>query len=336
MPVCAQTDTSQGSAAINTARRILNLLFIFNTATGPLSTTQIITDSDLGYNGANRDSEFKKFRRDRQRLENLGFVIRESKPEGEKETEESRWALDRAASHVDVANLEANDIDTLICAIDEYLGRADVVFREPLLRARTTLSTLTDAPSAPAAGESKTFEALWGAYSSRKQLTFTYSDAHGNQSKRTVSIYGFFNQQNSCYFVGLDDLSDNVRTFRAERVTKVWSPKKSYEVPVDFDIKPYLFLPLDLGGTGDAVADAVFSFPASSVEDELLRLANGRGALSQQADGSWLWSIEQVDVRAAAKMALGYASRGMRPQEPAALIEQWNEILDTAVRNHAA
>lgn len=336
MPVRAQSDTPQGALAVGTARRILNLLFIFNASVAPLSTTQIITDSDLGYDGDNRDSTFKKFQRDRQRLESLGFIIRESKPEGEKENEESRWVLDRAASHIDTASLTADDADTLARAIDEYLGREDVVFRAPLLRMRATLSTLTNVTGTTGAGDNKTLETLWGAYSARKQLTFTYSNAHGSQSKRTVCIYGFFNQQNSCFFVGLDDLSGKVRTFRAERVIKTWSPKKSYTVPADFDIKPYLFLPLDLGGSGEATVDAVFSFPATSVEDELLRLTNGRGELSPQADGSWLWSIDQVDARAAAKMALGYASRGMRPQGPTALVAQWNEILDTAVRDHAA
>ncbi len=345
MPVCAQTDTPPRSANIDTARRVLNLLFIFNAAVASIPTSQIISDSDLGYGGANRESEFKKFSRDRERLEKLGFVIREYKPEGELETVESRWALDREASHIDTSSLEPDDADTLARAIDEYLGRADVPFHEPLLRIRAALVTVTgemeasgNAAGAAAATSAtgKTLDTLWSAYSARKQLKFAYTDAHGNPTTRTVNIYGFLPQQNSCYFVGFDDQSGEVRTFRADRVAKTWVPKKHYEVPADFDIKPYLFLPLDLGGNGESIVDAVFSFPASSTRDELLCITNDRGELEHQADGSWTWSIQQVDANAAARMALGYASRGMRPQAPAALIDQWHKIIDEAVCNHAA
>ena len=56
------------------ARRILNLLFILNCTSRPLTTTEIITDSDLGYGMAGIESEKKKFQRDRKKLEEYGVT----------------------------------------------------------------------------------------------------------------------------------------------------------------------------------------------------------------------------------------------------------------------
>ena len=57
------------------AQRLLNLAFIFNTSTRPISTDEIVSDSDLGYGSTNRESEVKKFNRDRKKLSEQGIEI---------------------------------------------------------------------------------------------------------------------------------------------------------------------------------------------------------------------------------------------------------------------
>lgn len=329
-----------GTNKIETARRILNLLFVFNAAPTGLTTTQIITDTDLGYGGGTDESERKKFRRDRKRLQNLGFIIQEDKPLGESETEESSWVLDRRQTHINVSSISADDADTLIHAIDEYLGRKDIVFREPLLHIRSTLTSLNKSgaqnhitTSESEQSKNAILDTLWTAHHQKKQLIITYCDAAGKTSKRTVNIYGFHYQQGSCYFVAYDSLTQSIRTFRADRVLKALKPKGSFQIPVDFDLKAHVFLPLDFTNSAEKI-DAVFTFPAGSAPDELQKITKGRGTLNHVEDNSWTWTISDVDSRGAARMALKNAARGMRPLSPEILIQQWNELLEEAVCAH--
>ena len=78
-----------------TAQRILNLFFVLNSSPEPLTTEQIVLDSDLGYGSGNIDSDKRKFRRDRDKLLERGIVIREVRAAGAQETEESAWTIDR-------------------------------------------------------------------------------------------------------------------------------------------------------------------------------------------------------------------------------------------------
>ena len=60
-----------------TAQRILNLFFVLNSSPEPLTTEQIVLDSDLGYGSGNIDSDKRKFRRDRDKLLERGILIKE-------------------------------------------------------------------------------------------------------------------------------------------------------------------------------------------------------------------------------------------------------------------
>lgn len=63
-----------------TAQRILNLFFVLNSSPEPLTTEQIVLDSDLGYGSGNIDSDKRKFRRDRDKLLERGILIRRFAP----------------------------------------------------------------------------------------------------------------------------------------------------------------------------------------------------------------------------------------------------------------
>ena len=88
-------DEAQAIAGDTSAQRLLNLFFIFNASTRALSTEEIVSDSDLGYGSPQRDSDLRKFRRDRAKLAEQGIQIVEAKPLGAAESEESYWKLDR-------------------------------------------------------------------------------------------------------------------------------------------------------------------------------------------------------------------------------------------------
>lgn len=323
------------------ARRILNLLFILNCTSRPLTTTEIITDSDLGYGMAGIESEKKKFQRDRKKLEEYGVHIREVKESGASETEESRWEIDRGRTHIDTAVVTQDDADMLVHAVDEYLARTKISFRSALLRIRAVAAAIdTDAEQDESGDDAErvneqiqnVLDTVWAAYCSRKSLPFCYRDAKGKESKRTVSIYGIVNQANQCYFVGLDNLSGKVRTFRTDRVTRMNKPRGSYTIPHDFSLSAFQFLPFDLGDEEEI--QATFAFPAQSVAGEIEVLTHGRGTLEIQPDESLHWNIAVKNPDAAVAMALKNASLGMRPCSPAPLVSLWNSAITKAVEAH--
>ena len=78
-----ESDTTaqpEGLELNETALRILNLLFILNASSVPLTTEQIISDADVGYGSANRASDLKKFKRDREKLAERGVIVKEIRP----------------------------------------------------------------------------------------------------------------------------------------------------------------------------------------------------------------------------------------------------------------
>lgn len=104
-----------------TAQRILNLFFVLNSSPEPLTTEQIVLDSDLGYGSGNVDSDKRKFRRDRDKLLERGIVIEEVRAAGAQETEESAWTIDREHTFAAGGLITADDADILLNAIDQTL-----------------------------------------------------------------------------------------------------------------------------------------------------------------------------------------------------------------------
>ena len=97
-----ESDTTaqpEGLELNETALRILNLLFILNASSVPLTTEQIVSDSDLGYGSANRASDLKKFKRDREKLAERGIHVVEVREAGAQHNEESSWAIDTASTY---------------------------------------------------------------------------------------------------------------------------------------------------------------------------------------------------------------------------------------------
>jgi len=120
-----------------TAQRILNLFFVLNSSPEPLTTEQIVLDSDLGYGSGNIDSDKRKFRRDRDKLLERGIVIREVRAAGAQETEESAWTIDREHTFAAGGLITADDADILLNAIDQTLAAGSSAFAAPLADIRS-------------------------------------------------------------------------------------------------------------------------------------------------------------------------------------------------------
>lgn len=334
-----------------TAQRLLNLLFIFNAAERPLTTDEIVSDADLGYGSPNRASDLRKFRRDREKLAERGVFIAEVRATDAAETEQSSWAIDRARTFAGGGIVREGDVHLLVEAIDAYLAGPAHPLAPPLnavrIRAREELARLAGelppedpqrvaAPTASRrnrARQNGTADALWTAFSLRRTVPLTYRNARGASSQRTVAVYGIFAHGAAGYVVGLDSATQAVRTFRIDRIERLGVLGDSYEVPADFDVRPYLFLPFDLGE--DEPVAATFSLPAERTCAELAALTYGRGTSERADDGSWRWHIAVRDLDAAAAFALEHARDGMRPVAPATLVDVWRDTIAKAVSAHA-
>ena len=340
MPVEPVTPARTRNRDDNAAHRILNLLFMLNISRTPLSTEQIIDADELGYTSSNRDSSLKKFRRDREKLAEHGIVIREIREDGARETESSRWAIDRKATQADLGLILQEDAEALIDAIDEHLERSDIPYRAALERIRRKVSqgagVLPRAAEIPSdrggqGAANPALKVIWTAFSLRQKLPLVYRDAKGRESRRTVSIFGIFTLEGNCYFVG-DDGTGSCKTFRADRVTRTLLPRGTYRIPPDFDVCDYLFLPFDFA-PGDGVV-ATFRFDRLATDEEIRMVTRGRGALERSGEET-RWRVQARSLTAAAAWALSHQTPlRIVPEGPRELIDAWDELISQAVTKH--
>ena len=190
-----------------TAQRILNLFFVLNSSPEPLTTEQIVLDSDLGYGSGNIDSDKRKFRRDRDKLLERGILIKEVRPAGAQETEESSWTIDREHTFAAGGLITADDANILLNAIDQTIAAGSSTFAAPLADIRSKIAYLTGRTTADEAPirRSPTVDAVWSAFAERCALRFLYQNGRGEQKERTVCVYGMFEREGVAYFCGLDN-----------------------------------------------------------------------------------------------------------------------------------
>lgn len=339
-------ERTKTSASDATAQRLLNLMFIFNTTDRPLSTDEIISDSDLGYGSDVRESDIRKFRRDRASLAERGIIIAEVSRAGASENEESLWRLDRDRTFAEFGVITPDDAEALAAAIDEYLAGPATPLVKPLESVRRKTLEIaggrggspaqdgerTRSNAGPGSAAQAVLDLVWAAFSLRRMLPFSYVNAVGAGSSRTVAIYGIFTHKGVTYITGHDTASNGVRTFRTDRMERVKRPRGTYSIPAGFSINDYLFMPFDFGD-GEAV-EALFTLPAARGADEVATITRNRGTLTRGADGTWLWAVTVRSLDAAASYALEHARDGMRVSRPRALVQAWTDGIRKAVGAH--
>lgn len=318
-----------------TAQRILNLFFVLDNSAEPLTTEQIVSDSDLGYGSGNADSDKRKFRRDREKLASHGVVVKEVRIAGAAENEESAWSLDRERTFAAGGIIDVQDAELLRAAIDQTLQEGTSPFADPLEQIRSKIDALAGGQqpsSAPAARHAPMADAVWSAFAEQRSLRFVYCNGRGEQSERTVCIYGIFERDGRGYFCGLDDATGSVRTFRSGRIVKAWKPTKTYRIPADFNLNDHIFFEFDFS-ENEPVA-ATFAFSPDSPENMIRAISAGRGHLAF-VDSHWQWTVDVRSIKGAASFCMRHALDGMRPQAPQALLDAWNHLIEGTVAAHA-
>ena len=141
-----------------------------------------------------------------------------------------------------------------------------------------------------------------------------------------------FEREGVAYFCGLDNATDDIRTFRCDRIVRAWRPSKAYAIPADFNLNDYLFFEFDFADRPPVAA--TFSFAPQTQIDMINGLTRGRGQLTHAEEG-WIWTVDVRDLEAAASFCMAHAMDGMRPVAPKSLKQAWNHLIERTVHEHA-
>ncbi|MFR7797821.1 MAG: hypothetical protein ACLU37_06715 [Collinsella sp.] len=248
-----------------TAQRILNLFFVLNSSPEPLTTEQIVLDSDLGYGSGNIDSDKRKFRRDRDKLLERGILIKEVR---------RRCAGDRGK-------------------LVDNRPRAHVCCRRPHHRRRRRYPTQRHRPDASGRlfhlcraacryslqiayltgrttvdevpiRRSPTVDAVWSAFAERCALRFLYQNGRGEQKERTVCVYGMFEREGGRTSAA-STMSPTTSEHSAATVSFAHGAFEAYAIPADFNLNDYLFFEFDFADRPPVAATFSFALRRRSI-----------------------------------------------------------------------
>ena len=335
----ADADEAPAVRTDDTAHRLMSLFFMFHVATRPLSTEEVVAEADAGYGSGNADSDGRKFRRDRETLAQHGIFIEEIHPDGTHEAETAQWQLNRERTYAARGGISADDASVALAAIDQTFSlSAANPARWPLLRAYLKLAEAAGVTGLPTSvhhtAYNPTMQTIWSAFTARRPVKMTYVNAHGERRERIFETYGTLLRGTHSYLVGRDRPSGEIRTFRCDRIERAKRlPERegTYEIPTDFAVRTYQFLPFDFAN--NPPIPATFTIPAAVDVHELELLTQGRGKLDRASDMA-TWHIEVRDVHAAAVFALEHASLGMRPVAPSELVQSWRDLITATSAKH--
>lgn len=333
------------------SRRFLSLLYTLGGSTAGLPTGDIVDDEMMGYtldtsgkpSKTSRQSRKKKFARDREVLSALGFNVEQPFIQGSKPTDESRWKVRMPPAPYCLkgskGKAQREHLQLMADEIKAYLDKSDDPQKDVLWRAAVKIACaagnvedMLSEEKPRRAAELDAVRTINRALSNCRAFVFDYKNAAGRiTKKRSVKIYGLFSQDGNQYFAGFDDARNDTRTFRIDRVSRVYALGDPYEMPENFDVNARRFFSLDASDMKPV--DAVFSFPQSVLQEEIASITMGAGSM-EAVNGKTYWKKTVRNLDAAADLCLGHAQCGMRPEGPEALVSLWREKAGRAVEKN--
>ncbi|GAB3158387.1 WYL domain-containing protein [Amycolatopsis stemonae] len=137
-----------------------------------------------------------------------------------------------------VAGRRAGLISTSVAAAESAAAKVRRVLPEALGRRLDALLEIADftAPARPAlSAEAEVLLTVAEAARDRRPIDLGYVAGHGGASDRVVHPYGIVAHSGRWYLTGFDSASEQVRTFRADRITTVGMRAGTFDVPAGFD-----------------------------------------------------------------------------------------------------
>lgn len=333
------------------SRRFLSLLYALGGSKAGLSTGDIVDDEMMGYtldtsgkpSKASRQSRKKKFERDKEVLAALGFTVERLPTPGSKATDERRWKVRMPPAPYYLKDLQGKaqreHLQLMADEIKAYLDKSDDPQKDVLWRAAVKIACvagnaedLLSEEKPRRAAELDAVRTINRALSNCRAFVFDYRNAAGRLTKkRSVKIYGLFSQDGKQYFSGFDDARNDTRTFRIDRVSRVYALGDPYEMPDNFDVNARRFFSLDASDMKPV--DVVLSFPQSVLQEEIASITMGAGSI-EVVNGKTYWKKTVRNLDAAADLCLGHAQCGMRPEGPEGLVSLWREKAGQAVEKN--
>ncbi|MBE0416357.1 MAG: WYL domain-containing protein [Coriobacteriia bacterium] len=315
--------------------RLVNVALFLAATRGPVSAERIRTEI-AGYpEGQDEVAFLRMFERDKDDLRAMGLAI-ESTPEG-------KYRLDAGRTFVAGLDLSVDEEAVLRAAAAVFLGDPSFPFTTNLRYALVKVSGAPDAEIPAAAHladehpetQGATVATLTSASSTRKRVTFDYTNAAGRTATHTVEPYGLFLHAGRWYLVGRDIARNEVRVYAAARMENVTAntsrPRTpDFERPLDFVVAEYIGLPFQYG-PGETF-DAVVRF-APSVAWRAPTLTGGAGEIRPGEDGL-LWHITARDAVRLARWVVA-SGPGLSLESPAEVAELVSSGLAGVVNLHA-
>ncbi|MBP3885309.1 MAG: WYL domain-containing protein [Olsenella sp.] len=309
------------------ALRLASLVVGFSNASAPISSKDI---HEAWYRGSSKDTFDKSFRRDRERLEQCGFILC---PAG-KENDLQLWKIDEEASLAEEGVISDEEAVLLEIILTPLTSDPSFTLRDELVLALAKVNRSFKEHTAPPSGGGDAnirLDTLVRALELHKLVRVKYRRADGEETERVLALFGTFGLRSSTYFVAdtydsaSRSLAGRPHTYRLDRFSsaRLISPETAstaYTVPADFDINDYQHLPFQMG---DPLGEASFAVPDVPTL-EVTRAIDTHGRLSENG---LTWHIPFSDVRATARWA---HDNELQPLGPERLADVWREVLAIA------
>jgi proteasome accessory factor B len=318
--------------------RLVNLALFMADTPEPVTAAEV-RERVEGYPAdQDEDAFLRMFERDKKELRASGLAMETVElPRGR------AYRLDRDATFQQEFDLGPAELAILRAVGTAFAADASFPFRDALGMAMAKIG----AAAAPAPGVSPAVLAdedphaqgsrageLAGACVTRKRASFSYVDATGRSSERTVEPFGLFLREGRWYLVARDVEAAQMRVFAVRRMgdLSIESRKPGtpdFDVPEGFEASQYARLPFQYGHDR---FDARIAFDAD-VAWRAPYLTEGRGTLADAPDGAMHWTVEALDAHRLGRWVVE-SGPGIRLLGPPDAVNVLREGLEEAVRLH--
>lgn len=279
------------------AERLLNLVVMLLETSRPV-TVQEIYQTIPGY-GQSWDAFKRMFERDKEELREMGIPL-ELAPVDSWETEEG-YLIPKDRYYLPDLQLQPEEVAALWLAAGLVRVNDPATFQSASIKLGLDANSDQEAAKPPITADLSLAEPnlprAFEAATRRKSVTFDYF-SHGEQKTRTVDPYGLVHRKGIWYLAGRDHSTNELRSFRLERVrgtlrlSQPGKPSADFEVPADFNAETALEAPPFVQGM--PLMQAKVRFEASAAW--WVERASPWLHLQRNDDGSATATVEVTDV----------------------------------------
>ena len=305
------------------AYRINRLALYLLHSDTPVSTDRI---KNIFYSDQDETTQEKTFQRDRNTLQTLGYVLKESTSSTDNF---KRWSIDKTATFSE-NNLNVGTYLIIKVLVLSMLGKENNPYSQHLLFALNKIGFISNYPEEQIIKErafrSEMNEYLQKCFLNRCTCTISYETSRKISYNYNFNIYGFFNRKSYQYVVGenLNGEDNPIYTLRIDRIKEanVKEGRVRYEIPSDFDVDDYIHLPFQYGYED---YEAKFYIPKESLKNFKSEYEN-IGSVKEE-NGKTYWYVNVKNTNLACAWALPLY---IYPVKPSALCETYINRLKEA------